>query len=116
MMTNTEQIEYARKLFDDCLHILESKGKAYSGADDAHANFKQTAGKIGNTEYQVWATYFGKHVDCIMRAIKANPSAPVDDTEGLRGRILDAVNYLAILVGMISEMQKNKTHIFHHHA
>ena len=108
-MTNKQQLEFARQLFDDCLQILESKGKAYSGDDDAHANFKETADKIGNTPYQVWATYFGKHVDCIMRAIKANPDAPVDDTEGLRGRIIDAVNYLAILGGMDSRPIPNNT-------
>ena len=101
-MTNKQQIEFAQQLFRDCIDVLERKGKAYSGDDDAHANFKATADKIGNTPYQVWATYFGKHVDCIMRAIKANPEAPVDDTEGMRGRIIDAVNYLAILGGMLN--------------
>lgn len=83
--------------------LLELKGAAYSGNDDAFNNFKKNGVLLGLTKYQIWAVYFNKHIDSILNAIKARPDSPVDKSEGLNGRIDDAINYLDLLFGMLDE-------------
>ena len=83
--------------------FLLSKGKAYSGDGDALSNFKRNAERLGLSKYQVWLIYFMKHIDSICNAIKDNPEAPSDQTEGLHGRIVDAENYLDILECLLTE-------------
>jgi len=92
-----EEREFARRA------LLESKGHAYSGDVDAFLNFKRNAEKVGITKYQIWLVYFQKHLDAIVQAIKDNPSNPVDYSEGLEGRIDDAINYLNLFAGMNKE-------------
>lgn len=93
----------AEELFQDCLAILESKGKAYSGNEDALANFKVNGERLGLSKYQIWSIYFNKHIDSINNAIKYNPKYPVDKSEGMDGRIIDAINYLIILKALLEE-------------
>jgi hypothetical protein len=85
------------------LTLIESKGRAYAGDGDSLANFKRNAERLGLTKYQIWATYFNKHIDSINSAIQQNPNNPVDKTEGLKGRIIDAKNYLDILYCLLEE-------------
>ena len=93
----------AEALFEDCLQLLRDKGKAYSGDKDALANFKINAERMGLSKYQIWAVYFNKHIDSINNAVKDNPDKPADKTEGLSGRIVDAINYLIILKALLTE-------------
>lgn len=99
-----------QEFYDSCksraqlrLDILEKKGLAYAGDKDAFANFKRNGEKLGLTKYQIWSVYCGKHLDAIFNSIKENPNSPVDKSEGLQGRIDDAVNYLELLAGMLDE-------------
>lgn len=100
LKTRNERI---KKLFDECYALANDKGKAYSGEDDCLSNFKRNAEKLNLSKYQVWAIYAEKHLDTIINSIKFNPDKPVDETEGLRGRIIDAINYLAILESLLAE-------------
>lgn len=103
---------FIRHVRDRCsvrFQLLEDKGTAYSGQDDCFANFKRNAEKLGLTKYQIWAVYCGKHLDSIFNAIKSNSTHPVDKSEGLQGRIDDAINYLELLSGMLSEDENLKT-------
>jgi len=90
-------------LLAGCMALLTGKGKAYSGEEDANSNFKRNATLLGMTKYQVLAIYLNKHLDGINNAIKLNPEFPEDPTEGMKGRIMDAINYLAILHTLIVE-------------
>lgn len=85
------------------LELLRLKGEAYSGQDDCFDNFKRNAEKLGLTKYQIWAVYCGKHLDSIFNAIKSNPTHPIDKSEGLQGRVNDAINYLRLFSGMLAE-------------
>jgi hypothetical protein len=85
------------------MDLLEKKGKAYSGTGDVFDNFKRNAEAVGISKYQIWLVYFSKHIDAIRNAVKQNPEKPVDKSEGLLGRIDDAINYLDLLVGMVIE-------------
>ena len=102
-MTNKERDELAQVLIKDCLNLLRSKGQAYSGNDDVNSNFKKVAELLGLSKYQVWNVYFNKHIFSINNAIKDNPINPQDRTEGLYGRIIDAINYLIILASLLQE-------------
>lgn len=97
-----------KSLLDDCLKVLLTKGGAYSGDVDANSNFKRNAKYLGMTKYQVLSVYLNKHLDGINNAIKANPEYPEEKTEGMKGRILDAINYLSILYTLIEEDRKDK--------
>lgn len=102
-MTVEDRQDLASDLLASCLILLRSKGEAYSGKEDVLANFKENGRKLGLSKYQIWAVYANKHIDSINNAIKDNPNKPVDKTEGLRGRVIDAINYLIILESLLQE-------------
>lgn len=102
-MRRTEFLSIVESAHQRQLEIMRVKGDAYSGSDDVFANFKRNAERLGLTQYQIWLVYFAKHVDSVFTAIKTNPSAPVDKSEGLEGRIDDIENYCKLLRGMLNE-------------
>ena len=102
-MTVQERQDSSKVLLEKALAVLEGKGKAYAGDKDVLLNFKRNAERLGMTKYQIWAVYANKHIDSVNNAIADNPSAPVDATEGLEGRIIDIINYHLILHAMLSE-------------
>lgn len=91
------------ELLQEASEIAFAKGKAYSGNTDSLDNFKRNAKILGLSKYQVLAIYMNKHLDSILNAIKESPEFPVDSTEGMKGRIQDAINYLSILWCLIQE-------------
>lgn len=107
-MTIEERTDIARGIFENVLEISESKGKAYAGNGDSLANFKRNAERLGLSKYQIWAVYFNKHIDSINNAITQNPNSPVDKTESMSGRIIDAVTYLCILEALLEEDENNE--------
>ncbi|MEW6006150.1 MAG: hypothetical protein AB1695_12630 [Stygiobacter sp.] len=105
-MTNEQRLKITDNLYKLRLKILQDKGKAYANNEDVNSNFKVVAELLGLTPFQVWAVYFLKHIICITNSIKDNPESPVDLTEGLKGRILDAQNYLDILQSLLEEKEE----------
>lgn len=97
-----------KDLLAECLDVLLNKGDAYSGDEDANSNFKRNAKHLGLTKYQVLSVYMHKHLDGINNAIKVNPFEPEEKTEGMKGRIVDAINYLCILHTLIEEDKGDK--------
>lgn len=108
-MNRVQFITHVKERQEQKIALLQAKGAAYSGADDCFANFKRNAEKLGLSKYQIWAVYCGKHLDSIFNSIKNDPNHPVDKSEGLQGRIDDAINYLELLSGMLSEDENLKT-------
>lgn len=100
-----EQIQ--KELFAECIGVATAKGKDYSGETDSLSNFKRNAEKLGLTKYQVWAVYCGKHLDSIFNSIKSSPENPQVESEPLRERIKDAINYLTILEALRLEDLEN---------
>ena len=103
-MTNQELLEMAKKLFQKCLDTLESKGRVYSGRVDAFRNFTGIADELGINRKTVWWVYFRKHIDAIGTYI----SCDYKDPEPIEGRIVDAINYLILLYGMIEQERKGE--------
>jgi hypothetical protein len=93
------------ELFNDCLETARRKGRDYSTHADAeidmNSNFKVLADMMGPNvdKYVVWDVYFMKHIMAIQSFIATRKL----ESEGIRGRILDAINYLAILESLIEE-------------
>ena len=79
--------------------IQKSKGEAYSGKDDALDNFKRNAKNLGVSPLVVWNIYFSKHLDAIDSFIRGEYS----DSEPIRGRFMDAINYLELGYGLIED-------------
>jgi len=73
--------------------VLKAKGQDYTRDDpDRLANFKRIARDIGCSPLLVWYVYFTKHIDAIASFVKTGKV----ESEGLRGRFIDARNYLAL--------------------
>lgn len=98
-----ERTKVVGELLNEAIETAYNKGKAYSGSEDSLDNFKRNAKNLGLTKYQVLSVYMNKHIDSINNAIKEHPDFPEDATEGMRGRIIDAINYLTILWSLIQE-------------
>jgi hypothetical protein len=99
-------VEFVRAFVENRLiPVLNAKGPDYArqgaapGEDDCNNNFKQVARRTGNTAYQVWAVYWIKHVLAIETWLSVGKLL----SEGIEGRIVDAVNYLLILATMLHE-------------
>ena len=96
-MTLDERNEAIAEIFQDCSKILESKGRDYSGEEDAYRNFSKVASSLGLPPRQVLLVYLSKHLDAIFNAVKENPYTPKRVAESFEQSCLDAINYLAIL-------------------
>jgi len=89
------------ELFRDALDLLVEKGKDYSPSGGAFENFEATAQETGLSREQVLLVYLSKHMVTLRKV--ANGGASV--TEPVRGRALDVINYVALLVMMLSERE-----------
>ncbi len=89
----------AEQLFDECMEIMKTKGIAYSGIEDKFGNFKRIAKSLCMSPEAVWFVYFAKHLDALTSYIRGEYS----DSEPIKGRIQDMINYLFLLYGLIVE-------------
>ena len=98
--------DLTKNFLDECMEIMKSKGMAYSGTNDKFGNFKRVAKNLCMSPEQVWFVYFSKHFDALSAYIRGEYS----DSEPIKGRIMDMVNYLLLLNGLIVEEDgKDKT-------
>lgn len=103
-----ERQEIAEEIFAECIETLRRKGADYSGDEDSLKNFKRAAENLGLTSFQVWAVYYSKHVDSILNSIKRNPKRPQVESESLRGRIVDVINYSLILQALLIDLERSE--------
>lgn len=99
-MKKSEFRELLEGVHKKLLDLTETKGEEYSNDDDQLANFKRSAVESGCTKYQVWLIFFNKHMDAIKYFVK---NKEIKSTEGLIGRIDDAILYLMLLRAMYIE-------------
>lgn len=108
-MINSQFIKETEEFFKECIQVMNTKGAEYSGTDDKFANFKRLAKKYDVPIEEIWGVYFSKHIDSIdsfVRKRRAGLSiSDIEETlsEPISGRILDAINYLTILKGIVDE-------------
>lgn len=98
-MDRTEFQSMLQGEFDRILELNTTKGNDYAGNEDALANFKNAAVRLGLTPEQVWGVYADKHWSAIMTYCKDGQV----ESEPIEGRIRDAVLYLLLLMGLVIE-------------
>ena len=102
-MTIKEFFEFVEKeMIPDGFDIMKSKGNSYSGLEDKLGNFKRIATTIDLPVEKVWYTYYQKHGDALASYIRGE----YQDSEKIKGRILDMINYLWLLAGILKEQDK----------
>lgn len=89
-----ELSKYRKNISDEKREDYTKKSK------DVLANFKNVADKVGLNKYQVWGVYFQKHFDALITYVKSNGQS---ESEPIKDRISDALNYLELLYAMVVE-------------
>lgn len=85
--------------FERCKRVLIDKGRDYSPNNDAFESFKID----GIEKEMVLWVFLNKHLKAIQSYIKRGAT----ESEPVEMRILDAINYLAILFAMLMEQHEN---------
>ena len=102
-MDNETFFMIAEKFFDNCLDISKKKGEEFTvGSGKKFTNFESIAARLDWTREKVLMVYLEKHIDSIRHFILHGTEA---SDEKIDGRILDAVNYLVLLYGMLYETE-----------
>ncbi len=97
---NREEFDRFRDAqYDIAAGINNAKGKDYAGDDDALKNFKDAAGQLGLTPFQVWGVYAHKHWSAIQSFLREGDVA----SEPIEGRVHDLIVYSFLLLGLIEE-------------
>jgi len=91
-----------KTILPECRAIMQGKGEAYSGQEDKLGNFKRCAKLAGVDTKTAWYIYFIKHFDALSAYIRGEYA----DTEPIKGRIIDLINYLFLLTGILEEEGK----------
>ena len=91
-----------KELLPECFKIMSTKGEAYSGTEDKLGNFKRCAALAGVPVEKIWYVYFIKHFDALSSYIRGE----YKDSEPIKGRIQDLINYLFLLSGILKEQDK----------
>lgn len=86
-------------LFFDALMTLRAKNADYSGKDDRIANFRRLSVDLGLPMRQIWFVFFSKSLD----AIRTYARDGQVESEPIRQRIVDAIDYLALLDMIVAE-------------
>lgn len=89
----------SEEILPECMKIMKTKGRSYSGLEDKLGNFKRGAELSGTSPERVWFIYFTKHFDALSSFIRGEYS----DSEPIKGRIIDLINYLMLFCGILQE-------------
>jgi hypothetical protein len=98
-MTLKDFDQYFADLCVEEVDLLRRKGQEYSGKEDRHSNFKRLAVQLNMKPEAVLWVYLTKHLDSLASYIRGDYTG----IEPIRGRIMDARNYLALLAAMIED-------------
>lgn len=99
-MTFEEFDKFTEEIFIEVRRMRDTKGKEYAHTKDRFDNFNRLGTRMSIPRLKVWLVYFTKHMDSIESYINEGREF---SSEKIRGRIVDAMTYLALLAGMIYE-------------
>lgn len=96
-------VAFCRAMDDEAYMVMEKAKREYAAGEDRFANFNRLAAQLSRnprlrkiTPVDVACVYLQKHIDSIVCGIS--------ERESMDGRIIDAMNYLRLIAGMLSEM------------
>lgn len=90
------------QIFGDAIRELVQKNADYSGSEDRIRNFRKTADATGISMELVWLVYFSKGMDAIQKYCREGDLS----SEMIEGRIVDAMNYLALFWLIVNDRRK----------
>lgn len=99
-MTGEQFRQMMREGLERLIHLNETKGRDYSGEEDALRHFKQHAAEYGIEPEQIWAVFAGKHWDAILSAIRHAGDDGYRPSEPVEGRVFDLILYLFLFLGL----------------
>lgn len=98
--------ELREDLIADAFEVSNKKGQDYTQkSQDALKNFKTVAERTGLTAKQVLGVYMMKHQDAIASFIEHDGQL---ESEPIKERIIDNINYLTLLWGLIVEDEQRE--------
>ncbi|RME04183.1 MAG: hypothetical protein D6812_04480 [Deltaproteobacteria bacterium] len=99
-MNSTDFDRFCDDFLDQCKATLRKARKEYAReVADVFANFSRVGDWLGESKERVLMVYLLKHLDGILAHIDGHKA----QREGVEGRIMDAINYLLLLGGMLRE-------------
>jgi hypothetical protein len=98
-MTRDEFQELMGKHYDQIVAINSAKGHDYAGDEDALANFKLAAARLGMKPMQIWGVYISKHWSAIETYVKEGAVK----SEPIEGRFHDLILYAFLGLALIEE-------------
>lgn len=104
-MNNEQLMKFFDVLLDECRSTLSIAAREYAEMEGRFSNFERSALALKRnprllhiTRGDVARVFLQKHIDSIMGGVSIR--------EAMRGRIVDAINYLVLLGAMESEEAK----------
>lgn len=104
-MTKQEFAKYQDNLFIGLKSLREAGQKEYAGGEDAFGNFNRLSESLKTDRRKILWVYLTKHLDGITSFLNGH----ISQREPVEGRIDDAIVYLTLLRGMISEERNAST-------
>jgi hypothetical protein len=102
-MTFAEFEKFEMGLLKEIQDTNRTKGHEYTDGRERFHNFNEEAKDLDIDRLKVAEIFLNKH----MRAIKAYiRNGKVSSNEPIRGRFVDAINYLILIAGMVEEAEK----------
>lgn len=100
-MIRPEYNKLREEIIKEAFEVSDAKGRDYTrSSEDVLANFKTVAERIGISPMKSLLVYMSKHSDAIENYIKNDGAF---ESEPIKGRIIDNINYLILLWCIINE-------------
>lgn len=105
-MTKLELEKIADNLVGDSMKLMGLKNSDYTcgkADEDALFNFNFISNTVDQSPMVVWSIYFLKHVLAVIKYTKSG----FVESEGIKGRLMDIINYAILLYALILESERN---------
>ncbi len=97
-------VQDTQNLFNRCVELLRAKSNDYAEGGDAFLNFKTAAQIAGISPEQTLLTLLGMKMSRLTQLISKGKTAR---NESVEDTMLDIVNYIVLLRGMMKEQEKS---------
>jgi len=97
---NIKKVEsVVQSILKEAAAVRQVALEEYAQSDNVFENFEDTAARLGLRREEVAYIFLDKH----MRGIASYIRGKRDQRDSIRGRIIDALNYLLLLGAMLEE-------------